>query len=98
MALLSTKSEPEHATHAAVVERAGGSIKGWAECRAIELKILDLKKHVDWEGTTRDTLKKRETRMKAWEALWQLGYGGFNDSANQKVSVWSATVLAAGRE
>ena len=36
--------------------------------------------------------------MNAWQALLQLDYGGFNDSANQKVSVGSATLLAAGRE
>ena len=36
--------------------------------------------------------------MACFEALLQLDYGGLNDSANKKVSVWSATVMAKDRE
>ncbi len=31
-------------------------------------------------------------------ALLQLNYAGFTDSAGKKVSVWSATVVASGRQ
>ena len=92
-ALLSQPGEPEHAAHAAVVERAGGAVKVWAEQRALSLELPELIKHCDWEKTARPALKLRENTMACFEALLQLDYGGLNDSANQKVSVWSATVM-----
>ena len=97
-ALLSQPGEPEHAAHAAVVERAGGAVKAWAEQRALSLELPELKKHCDWEKTARPALKLRENAMAYSEALLQLDYGGLNDSANDKVSVWSATVMAKDRE
>ena len=30
--------------------------------------------------------------------FWQLDYGGFSDSANRKVSVWGAIIMAKDRE
>jgi hypothetical protein len=97
-ALSSVPNDPEYASHAAIVERAGGAVEAWAEQRALSRKLPDLQKHVAWNAETRPFLKKRELAMKPGEALWQLDYGGLNDSANKKVSVWSATVLAPGRE
>ena len=97
-ALLSSPTDAEYDSHTAIVERAGGSVEAWEEQRGLALKIPDLLKHVTWNAGTRPFLKKRELGMKQGEALWQLDYGGLNDSANNKVSVWSVTVLAPGRE
>jgi hypothetical protein len=97
-ALLSEHVDHENASHAAILERAGGSVKAWAEQRSLSLKLPDLRKHITWKAETRPFLKKREKSMKVGEALWQLDYGGLNDSSNNKVSVWSATVLAPDRE
>ena len=97
-ALLCAPTDPEYNSHNELVERAGGSVKAWEEQRSLSLKIPDLRKHITWDAETRPFLKKRQEGMKVGEALWQLDYGGLNDSANNKVSVWSATVLAPGRE
>ena len=61
-------------------------------------EIPDLKKHATWKAETRPYLKLRELALQLWEALRQLDYGGVNDSANNKVAVWSVTVMAPGRE
>jgi hypothetical protein len=97
-ALLSTENDPEHETHAAVVKRAGGSTTAWKTVRALANKVPDLQKHVNWEKETRPFLKRREVALELWETQWHLDYGGFNDSANKKVSVWSVTVMAKGRD
>jgi hypothetical protein len=68
-ALLSSAADPEHATRAAVVERAGGSVAAWAEQRSLALKLPDLLKHVQWQAETRPYLKKREKAMVTGEAL-----------------------------
>ena len=95
-ALLSSTTDPEYASHTAIVERAGGSVAVWEEQRSLALKLPDLLKHITWNAETRLYLKKREVTMEKGESLWQLDYGGPNDSANNKVSVWSATVLGSG--
>jgi hypothetical protein len=55
-------------------------------------------KHVNWKNEARPYLKSREMSLKWWEALWQLDYGGLNDSNNDKVAVWSVTVMAPNRQ
>ena len=97
-ALLSTPACPEHAKHSEVVVRAGGPIKAWEEVRTLQLKLPDLKKHVDWDQTARAYLKKLRDNMPSTTVEWQLDYGGVNDSANKKVSVWSATVISSVRD
>ena len=61
------------------------------------LKLPDLKKHVAWFNETRPYLKDGERGLQKHEALWQINYGGLNDSANNKVSVYSVTVMAPNR-
>ena len=94
-AVLSIKTDAEYVMHSAVVERAGGSVKAWQELRALQLLLPDLKKHVDWFDDVRAYDKNRQECMEEDEATLQLDYGGFTDSAGKKVSVWSATVIAA---
>jgi len=96
-ALLSNVGDAEHARHSAVVARSGGSAAGWKECRKLQLSLPDLTKHVNWKNEARPYLKTRQMGLKWWEALWQLDYGGLNDSANEKVAVWSVTVMAPNR-
>jgi hypothetical protein len=98
IALLSNPTDPEYVINSAIVGRAGGSVEGWAEQRKLTLQLPDLLKHVTWNAETRPFLKKWELGMTTRDALLQLDYGGLNDSANKKVSVWSATVMAPGRE
>jgi hypothetical protein len=96
-ALLSTAADPEHATNIAIVDRAGGSVAGWEETRKLGLELPDLLKHVTWDAETRPYLSLWHKAMQKGECLWQLDYGGLNDSANNKVAVWSVTVMAPGR-
>ena len=53
---------------------------------------------VDWDETTRAYLKKLREDMPPSIVEWQLDYGGVNDSANKKVSVWSVTVISSVRK
>ena len=97
-ALLSTSTDPEYGKHTEIVGRAGGSGQGFSELMNLNLKIRDLKKHVDWFNDTRPYLKKCEMRMLPHEIMLFLDYGGLNDSKNDKVSVWRATILAPSQQ
>ena len=94
-ALVSRADSVDHAKNSEFVASAGGSAAAWEEVRKLQLQVPDLQKHVDWDSTARAYLKKRRSKMPITEVEWQLDYGGVNDSANKKVSVWSATVLSA---
>ena len=85
----------EYEKHKEIVARAGGPVKAWEETRNIQLKLPDLLKHVEWDGTARAFLAKSREVMPVTTAELQLDYGGLNDSANKKVSVWSATVISS---
>jgi hypothetical protein len=85
----------EYEKHSAVVARAGGPVKAWEEVRLLSLKLPDLQKHVEWDKTARAYLKKLRESMPSTTVEWQLDYGGVTDSANKKVSVWSATVISS---
>ena len=91
-------TSPEAREHDELVQRAGGKQKAWEELRKLETKMPDLKKHTVWFATQRDFLKKLEGVLKKHQALLQLDYGGFNDSAGRKVSVWSATIIRPGEK
>ena len=67
-ALLSLPSDPEYATYAAVVERAGGSVEAYEELRRLLIKLPDLKKHMDWQSDQRPYSKRREEEMTPEEA------------------------------
>ena len=95
VALVSTSGSVEFEQHAKVVARAGGSVKAWEELRSLQRKMPDLKKHVEWNQTARAYLKKWEQSMPITTVMWQLDYGGLQDSANKKVSVWSATIISS---
>jgi hypothetical protein len=94
-ALLSLPDAPDHTKHIKIVERAGGPNKAWEEVRSLQLKVPDLQKHVKWEKTARAYLKQLEATMPTTTVLWQLDYGGLNDSAGNKVAVWSVTVISS---
>ena len=101
VALLSVPGSVDHCEHSDRVAKAGGPVKAWEEVRLLQLKLPDLLKHVTWEKTARAYLKKLELSMPATTVLWQLDYGGLNDSVNNKVAVWSVTVISSqilGRE
>ena len=90
-------SDGDQQKAADVIERAGGRIKAWEELRSLQHAIPDLKKHNDWYNEVRSYVKQREEDRQDHEAIWYVDYGGFNDSANQKVSCWSATIMAKNR-
>lgn len=98
VALGGLEKHPEHASYETVVESAGGAEAGWEEVRRLRTTMPDLQKHMDWQQFQRRYLKHRQSVLDKNEALLQLDYGGMTDSAGKKVSVWSATVLAPGRE
>ena len=81
-----------------VVQRTGGATACWEEVRRLQAELPSLQKHVRWKEEQRAYLKARETSLQEFEVLLQLDYGGLQDSQGDKVSVWSATALAAGRE
>ena len=97
-ALLSNANDPEHKKQKKVIKRAGGMNSAWEEQRSLQHAMPDLKKHVLWKEETRGCLMNLAKNMGPHETMWQMDYGGFTDSANKKVSVWSVTVLAPGRE
>ena len=97
-ALLSNVDDPEHAQHAAVLERAGGQVKADEELRKNLNQRPDLQKHVQWFQEVRAYDKKRQECMEDDTLTLQLDYGGFTDSAGKKVSVWSVTALSASRK
>ena len=97
-AVLSKVGDAEHEEHAKVCERAGGEAEAWIEVRKLQAAIPDLKKHVEWRDAQRKYLKTVEMNLEPHEVLLQLDYGGLTDSANNKISVWSVTALAADRE
>jgi hypothetical protein len=69
-----------------------------AELRRLEVTYQDLLRHMKWKAKQRAYLKVMESKLQPHQALLQLDYGGFTDSDNKKVSAWSATVVADGRE
>ena len=70
-ALLTTaRTDPEYDAASAIVARAGGAVKGWAETRKLSLLLPDLLKHVTWKEETRNYLKKREANLLSHESLW----------------------------
>ena len=97
-ALLSEPEDAENAAHEAIVQRAGGSSAAWTESRKLALKLPDLRKHATWFAEARPYVKMREVNMLPNETTLYLDYGGLNDSANKKVSIWGVTVVAPGRE
>ena len=97
VALHCVKNDPDYETNEEIIAMAGGNLKAAEEMRAIEAKLEDLNKHVFWRDNQRLYTQNRETSLKAHEIVLQLDYGGFSDSANKKVSVWSASVMTPGR-
>ena len=97
-ALFSKPSDPEHAANEAILVRAGGRTKAHEELRDLEHKLPELTKHVTWFAEQRAYLKRVEDQMEKGEVLLQLDYGGFTDSGNNKVSVWSVTAIAKDRK
>ena len=93
--LLCDADSPEYKKHMELVKRAGGSQRAWQDVRNMQDKLPDLRKHVDWFHTARKYLKKMREAMPETTAELQLDYGGFNDSKNDKVSVWSVTVISS---
>jgi hypothetical protein len=91
-------SDVDHSKHAKVLEDAGGLQAARAELRSLEHEHGDLKKHVEWRELRRAYCMMRHDNLQPGEVMWQLDYGGFQDSGGKKVSVWSVTVLAPGRE
>jgi hypothetical protein len=96
-ALCCSPNSPGYATRLEVIEGAGGNTKAWAELYAQQHRLPDLQKHMDWQADQRPYSISRERALTAREVMLYLDYGGFTDSANKKVSVWSATVMAMGR-
>ena len=94
-AILSLPGSVEYNKHSEIVGRAGGPVKAWEEVRNLQIKLPDLQKHVTWDRTARAHLKTVEKTMPVTTTVWQLDYGGVNDSAGNKVSVWSATIISA---
>jgi hypothetical protein len=97
-ALGADSNNPEYETFQKIVKRAGGEVKAQEENRTLEHRLVDLKRHVCWRNDQRKYLVRRRTNMGPTGLELQLDYGGFTDSGNNKVSVWSATVMAKGRE
>jgi hypothetical protein len=97
VALLSDDDDPEHANHLAMVDRAGGRTAGWATVRKLTDKMPSLRKHMEWQASQRPYTMMRDKNLTWKEVMMYLDYGGFTDSANKKVSVWSATALAKDR-
>ena len=96
-ALTSCSTDADYAEHQKVVKHAGGRNRASAEQRSLEFELRDLQKHVEWRETARKYLKWRLATDENVLHI-QLDYGGFNDSANKKFSVWSATVMIKGRD
>ena len=96
-ALASAPMDTDHQAQKSLIEKAGGPPAAWEELRACQNKLPDLQKHVEWFEEQRPYLKDREVNMPETTALFQLDYGGFTDSANKKVSCWSATVITKHR-
>jgi hypothetical protein len=97
-ALLVDPDDAEYPIMAEMVERAGGSVKAWETVRNMGHKIPVLQKHMDWQADQRPYSIWRDKNLSWNEVMLYLDYGGFTDSANKKVSVWSATAIAKGRE
>jgi hypothetical protein len=97
LALLSKPDDLEHDACMALITRAGGRQAAWRESREAANALPNLLKHVEWFQEQRKYVKLREL-VKAWEAMWYLDYGGFTDSGNKKVSVWSVTVVGLNRK
>jgi hypothetical protein len=88
----------EFSNHAEIVARAGGTSAAWKELRDLEYGIADLRKHVTWLATARLYLKDEiEMKLGFNQGLWQLDFGGGQDSEGGKFNIWSATTLATGR-
>ena len=66
------------------------------ELRQLEITVPDLLKHKLWAETQRGYLKETEKKLQSHEIIWQLDYGGFTDSENKKVGLWSFTVISGG--
>jgi phage pi2 protein 07 len=96
-ALLSIPEDPEYNRHQELVERAGGQDAANEELRKIDWAMHDLKKHMSWQSDQRPYNIWRDSNLEAWQVMLYLDYGGFTDSSNKKVSVWSATLLAMER-
>jgi hypothetical protein len=97
VALCMPAEHPEYQRSLDLIERAGGRQKAWVTQRQMTLKLPDLQKHMDWQADQRPYSMRRERKLTWLQAMLYLDYGGFTDSANEKVAVWSATVMAKDR-
>jgi hypothetical protein len=97
-ALHENPMETELNPAAELLKKAGGTMAARAELRKLEDTYQDLLRHMKWKAKQRAYLKVMESNLQPHQALLQLDYGGFTDSDNKKVSAWSATVVADGRE
>ena len=81
-----------------VTEAGSAGPEVWQKLRQLLSKMADLRKHIKWRKQQRPYVKHRETSLTSRELMLLLDYGGFTDSDNRKVNVWSATALAKDRE
>ena len=94
-ALSSTSNNVNYQDHQRVLHQAKGRLKAEEELRKLDKLLPNLQKHVEWKNTARSYLLRHRATMKPTMIELQLDYGGFTDSANQKVSVWSVTAIPA---
>lgn len=84
---------PDYDKHQARLKQHGGLAGTYERLRRIRHALIDLRRHVTWRANQRDYLHDRKKNMSEHEIILELDYGGFSDSANDKISVWSCTAI-----